>query len=77
MSPMGLVVGMTGQDVNIATLKLLAEHLYAGLVHGGLDGRGELLLELAEFPDLPAKGIRPDPFFADPATVHDCGHSVP
>ena len=66
LSPNGPVVAMPGQDVNIAPLKFLPEHLHTGFVHGGLDGRGKFTLQLFEFPDLPAKGITGDPLFADP-----------
>ena len=68
---------MTGQDVNIAALEFLAEDLHAGFVHGGLDGRGQLALQLLKLADLPAKGIPGDPFFADSAPVHDGCHAIP
>ena len=57
MSPNGPVVAMPGQDVNIAALKFLAEQLHAGFVCGGLDGRGQLTLQLGEFSNLPTERV--------------------
>ena len=68
---------MPGQDVNVAALKLLPEYLHASLIDGACDRAGKLVLQLGELSDLPPKGVRADPLFADPAPVHDGGLAIP
>ena len=56
MSPNGPVVGVSGQDVDVAAFKLLANQLHIALhPRSRLDSGGQLVLQLGELSDLPSE----------------------
>ena len=67
---------MSGQDVNVAAFKLLANQLQSRFIQGVADSGGQLVLQLGELSDLPAEGVRRDPLLADLAPVHHRGHAI-